>query len=222
MQPLTPHRASVLNAVMYLALDCRRWSRVAWRAASLTALLAIYTLGCNERSDLVSPAAAATHAPVSLSSSAAPLRAAGELEQGALVPDLPFVLQDGFQLLLRGLKGKLIAVYFCPGVDDPECVRETEGLRDRWPELQEKQHVTIVGVSPQDAVLQRNFIAQHKLPFDLTADVDGHMATAFGVPTRGPYTPRVFLIGKDNRIRAVWRATNPEAHVEQILAAANE
>ena len=63
---------------------------------------------------------------------------------------------------------------------------------------------------------------KQRLPFDLSSDVDGKLAAAYGVPTSGRYSPRVFLIGKDNRIRAAWRSVDPEAHVAAMLAAAEE
>lgn len=142
-----------------------------------------------------------------------------ELADGVAVPDLPFTLQDGFKLSLPALKGKPITVYFCASSNDPDCMREAQGLRTHWEELHEQHHAVIIGVSPQDTTSLRAFIAQQNLPFDLASDVDRTLARAFGVPASGHYAPRTFLVGKDGKIRAHWQTTDPEAHVKAILAA---
>lgn len=159
-------------------------------------------------------AAPTTPAPASPASS-------NELQLGSAVPELPFTLQDGFKLELPSLKGKLIAVFFCSAHNDPECVREMQGLRVRYDELHEQNHVVVLGVSPQDAATHKAFIAQNKLPFDLSADGDRALAKAFGVP-EGAYTPRTFLVGKDGTVRKVWRTADPDAQVREILALAHQ
>jgi len=145
-----------------------------------------------------------------------------QLAPGALVPEVPLILGDGFPLSLRQLKGKVSAVYFCADLAEPACAREAGALRDRWPDLQARQHLAIVGISPQDAATQRRILEEQRLPFDVSSDVDGRIASAYGVPVNGRSSPRVFLIGKDNRIRAAWRGADPEAHIEAMLAAAEE
>jgi peroxiredoxin Q/BCP len=157
------------------------------------------------------------------SSAAAAVREAQtELQPGALVPEQPAVLQDGFRLFLRALKGKLIAVYFCDSVESAACVREAEGWRDNWNELHEGHHVVMLGVTPQSAATHSAFIEQHKLQFDLASDADHRLAKAFGVRSRIDASPRVFLIDKDSKILSVWRTADPDAHAQAMLAAAAE
>jgi peroxiredoxin Q/BCP len=171
--------------------------------------------GCSER---IAPPPSAAAPPITLTSSS-PAAAVQPLPLGSPVPNLPVVLQDGFKLDLRALKGKLIAVYFCSTAADPECVREAQGLRERYQELHDGHHVAIVGVTREDAATHRQFIAQHALQFDLAADPDGALARAYGVPTRGNDAPRVFLFGRDNTLRAQWSSADPDLHVRAILAA---
>jgi peroxiredoxin Q/BCP len=173
---------------------------------------------CSARLEPPPPSAAA--APVVLTSSSPAAPAAQPLQLGAQVPQLPVVLQDGFKLDLRALKGKLIVLYFCPAVADQACVREAEGLRDSYHALHDEHHVAMVGISREDPATHRAFIAQHALPFDIAADPGAELARAYGVPERGNYAPRVFLFARDNTLRAAWNTADPEAHVRAILAAA--
>jgi len=161
--------------------------------------------GCSPRSEPPPPATAAR---------------ASELPVGAVIPDVPVVLQDGFKLDLRALKGKVIALYFCSAVADPECVRESQALGERYRELHDEHHVAIVGVTRENAALHRSFIAQHALPFDLASDPNAEVARAYGVPSQGSYAPQLFLINRDNTLRARWSAADPEAQLREILAAA--
>jgi peroxiredoxin len=81
-------------------------------------------------------------------------------------------------------------------------------------------HVVVFGVSPHDASAHKAWIAEQKLPFDLSADDDGRIARAFNVPTRGDYM-YTFLVDRDGKtIRRAWQTANPEAHAQEILALA--
>lgn len=198
------------------------------RRAAHGALLALLAslAGCTGKSSAApapqvepTPAATGVAAVPSEPKPASPA-SSNELQLGSAVPELPFTLQDGFSLDLPSLKGKLITVFFCPADNDPECVRQMHGLRARYAELHEQNHVVVLGVSPQDAATHKAFIAKNELPFDLVADVDGTLAKAFGVPA-GQYTPRTFLVGKDGKIQRVWRTADPNTHIGEILALAH-
>jgi peroxiredoxin Q/BCP len=144
------------------------------------------------------------------------------LSVGSAAPDVTFTLQDGFRLSLAADKGKLVVVYFCPEAGQTDCVHEARGLRDRWNDLF-KNHVIVVGVTPEPVAAQRNLIAQESLPFDLASDVDGRLAGAFkATATSGAFGPFVVLVGRDGAIRRTWRAAEPERHIEDILALAQE
>lgn len=177
--------------------------------------------GCSQHAEPPPPSAAAIPGVVlaSTSSAAATVQ---PLEIGAQVPERPVVLQDGFKLDLRALKGKVIVLYFCPSVADAACVREAEGLRDSYHELHDEHHVAMVGITREDAATHRAFISEHALPFDLASDPGAELAQAYGVPARGNYAPRVFLFGRDNHLRAAWTSADPEAHVREISATAAE
>ena len=141
------------------------------------------------------------------------------LPPGSAAPKVTFTLQDGFDLSLALLAGKVVTVSFCAAATDPACVREAEGLGRHREELFD-HHAIVLGVSPEDAAAHKALIARYQLPFDLATDADGHLARAFAVPA-GEHDPTTFLIGRDGNIRAVWHGADPEAHARATLAAAD-
>jgi peroxiredoxin Q/BCP len=152
---------------------------------------------------------------------AKPELAASELRPGSPVPDVPFVLQDGFQLRLPAMKGKTIAVFFCASYTDPACQRQAEALRDHFSELHDEQHVVILGVSPETSAAHQAYLTAKRMPFDFASDPDGQLALAFGIA--GPRTaPQTFVVDRGGAIRAVWRGADPEAQVRDLLAIARE
>lgn len=142
--------------------------------------------------------------------------AAPSFEPGARVPDEPLILQDGFELRLPAMKGKLIAVFFCASLDDPECQREAQVLAEHHAELHDDHHVVVIGVSPATTAVHKTWLAAQHSPLDFAADPDGRVARAFRVGEG----PAVVVVDKDSSIRAVWRDADPERHVRELLAAA--
>jgi peroxiredoxin len=142
--------------------------------------------------------------------------ASPSLELGARVPDEALILQDGFELRLPAMKGKLIAVFFCASLDDPQCQREAKVFGEHHAELRDEHHVVIIGVSPASSAAHKSWLAAQHLPLDFASDRDGRVARAFGASAGSP----VVVVDKDSTIRAVWRNGDPERHVRDLLAAA--
>lgn len=200
---------------------------VAARGASLVAVFsALAVVGCSRRNPQATtlPTSSA-EAPAAVLN--APTPAAQEpkdtsLAIGAPAPDVALSLQDGFELELAGLRGKLIVVYFCSSDAVPGCVREAHGFRDHWSELHRTDQIVVVGVSPQDSPTQQAFIAEHELPFDLATDSDGSIARAFKLSKQGEFGPAIFVVARNGTIRASWQTADPDAQTRQILAFADE
>lgn len=143
-----------------------------------------------------------------------------ELTAGDPAPSVIFTMQDGRQVTLASLAGKDVAVYFYPKDETTGCTIEARGLRDNWEALR-AAGITVIGVSTQDASSHKAFIEKEKLPYDLAVDADESVAKAFGVPVRMGYAARhTFLVGKDGKLKKVWREVKPEGHAGEILAAA--
>jgi peroxiredoxin Q/BCP len=144
----------------------------------------------------------------------------GGLKEGDAAPSLTLELQDGKKIELASLKGKQVLVYFYPKDDTPGCTVEAQGIRDAWTKFQEAG-IQVYGVSTQDASSHQAFIDKHTLPFPLVVDADQKVAKAFGVPVKGEYAARhSFLIGTDGKVKKIWREVKPDAHAEDVLAAA--
>lgn len=186
-------------------------------------LLALSSLGCG-KSGAGGPSAEAAHAtgsasPAVSATPAAVQKAASQLAAGDPAPNVTFTMQDGRSISLASLAGKEVAVYFYPKDETSGCTVQAQGIRDSWPALQQAG-VVVIGVSTQDAASHKAFIAKEKLPFDLAVDADEAVAKAFGVPVRAGFASRqTFLVGKDGRLKKVWREVKPQDHAAEILAA---
>jgi thioredoxin-dependent peroxiredoxin len=77
----------------------------------------------------------------------------------------------------------------------------------------------VVGVSLDDLESHRRFAAAYDLNFPLLADVDGAIAAAFGVATRGGFAERVtFVIDADGKVAKVFPRVVVNGHAEEVLA----
>lgn len=176
--------------------------------------------GCDDKTktpDVAPSAAPAASAATAVS--AQPTE--GTLKEGDAAPDVDLALQDGRKVKLSSLKGQYVAIYFYPKDQTQGCTVEAQNFRDRFEDLK-KAGITVIGVSTQDAASHKAFIEKEKLPFDLAVDEDKALAKAFGVPLRGPglHARQTFLIGKDGKVKKVWRDVSPKDHADEVLAAA--
>jgi thioredoxin-dependent peroxiredoxin len=186
------------------------------RAFSLAGVILVsaVALGCSKQD----ASGGGTSAPAADPSAAAAKSA--DLKEGDIAPDVEMPLQDGTKLKLSSMKGKAVAIYFYPKDQTPGCTVEAQGIRDTWADLS-REGITVIGVSAQDADSHKAFIDKEKLPFNLAIDQDGAIARAFGVPmTMGYHSRQTILVGKDGKVKKIWRKVTPQGHAQEILAAA--
>ena len=187
------------------------------KALPLVALLAI--TACDKKPEASATTTAASAVP---SASASPPTEGKKLAEGDPAPDVKMPLQDGKTLQLSSLKGKNVVVYFYPKDETTGCTIEAQNFRDKFEDLK-KADITVIGVSMQDAASHKAFIEKEKLPFDLAID-DGSIAKAFGVPVgyKGAqlHARQTFLIGKDGKVKKIWRDVQPKDHAVEVLQAA--
>lgn len=153
------------------------------------------------------------------SAQAAPAAPETTFAVGTPAPDVTLVLQDGFALSLRGLKGKVVVLFFCARSEEPACLATARGFGAEYRELYGTHRIVLVGVSGDSAETHRAVLKREKLPFDFASDLDGRLARAFGVPAH-PERPLTLVVGRDATIRAVWSESEPAVQAPQILAAA--
>jgi peroxiredoxin Q/BCP len=148
-----------------------------------------------------------------------PAAAEPALAVGTPAPDVTLTLQDGFGLALLGLKGKVVVLFFCSRAEDPACLATARGFATEYSGLYGTHRIVLVGVTADSAETHRALIKREKLPFDLASDADGKLAHAFALPSHGEQ-PLTLVVGRDAKIRSVWRASDPRAQAQQILEAA--
>ena len=145
----------------------------------------------------------------------APARA-GELKEGDAAPAFAAKGDDGKDYSLASLKGKTIVLYFYPKDDTPGCTIEAQEFRDAFEKFTAKGAV-VFGVSLDDAASHAAFRAKYKLNFPLLVGGEA-IAKVYGVPTTGGYAARqTFVIGKDGKLKKVFRQVTPRGHSAEIL-----
>lgn len=144
------------------------------------------------------------------------------LAEGSALPVVTQKNQDGqpVKLAEAGAAGFLL-VYFYPKADTPGCTKQACSLRDAYAALTEKG-VKIFGVSLDSVKAQKAFKDKYHLPFDLLADEDATVVTAFGVPKTMGFAKRQAFLFKAGKL--VWRdlaaATEQQAaDVLKVVAA---
>ena len=125
------------------------------------------------------------------------------IEDGAALPVVSQKNQDDQVIKLNeaGASGYLL-VYFYPKSDTPGCTKQACSLRDSFAKLTEKG-VKVYGVSTDKVKAQKAFKDKYKLPFDLLADEDSSVVSAFGVPKTMGFAKRQAFLFKDGKL--VWR-----------------
>lgn len=124
------------------------------------------------------------------------------LATGAALPAVSQLNQDGKSVTLDPATKGWVLVYFYPKADTPGCTKQACSLRDDYADL-EKLGVLIYGVSADTVAAQKAFKDKYKLPFQLLADADGKVITAFGVPKVMGFAKRQAFLFKDGKL--VWR-----------------
>jgi peroxiredoxin Q/BCP len=148
------------------------------------------------------------------------------LEPGDKAPDFTLSDQDGNQVLLSGLRGKTVVLYFYPKADTPGCTTQACGVRDHRPNY-EQAGAVVLGVSPDAVKKIAKFDQKYDLGFPLLADEDHAVAEAYGVWVQKSMYGRTymgnerttFVIGPDGAIADVFRKVKPAEHDRLVLGA---
>jgi thioredoxin-dependent peroxiredoxin len=130
----------------------------------------------------------------------------GKLKLGDPIPDVTAQDQDrqSVDLAQAGKTGYTL-VYFYPKAMSPGCTAQACSLRDSYGELQ-KRGVKIFGVSLDTVESQKRFQDEDHLPFELLADENRQVTSAFGVPLiKDSFATRQAYLFKDGKL--VWLDT---------------
>ncbi len=126
-------------------------------------------------------------------------------------------------LNLSDLAGETVVLYFYPKDHTPGCTIQACDLRDHWDTISAKAKV--FGISTDSLKSHQKFAERKKLPFPLISDTDREIVKAYGVWKEkslmgklGLGTERTtFVIGPDQKIKAVLEKVSPSKHVSLIL-----
>src|SRR5437870_9156551 len=110
-------------------------------------------------------------------------------QAGTAAPD--FITQNtrGKTVHLKDFRGKKLVLYFYPKDDTPGCTVESCGLRDQYEKIR-ALGAEVLGVSVDSVESHQRFTEKFHLPFQLLADTDTGIATAYGVLDGEPNTAR--------------------------------
>jgi len=146
------------------------------------------------------------------------------LKEGDIAPDFVAKNQDGKQIKLSDFRGQKIVLYFYPKDDTPGCTKEACSFRDSF-KLYADKGIKVLGVSTDSEESHQKFKKKYNLPFDLIADTDKTIVTAYGVYVeKSLYGKRymgvartTFLIDEEGKIEKIFKNVKPEGHAEEIL-----
>ena len=131
----------------------------------------------------------------------------------------------GQDVKLPDFAGSTLVLYFYPKNDTPGCTKQACDLRDSWRELESK--VELFGVSTDSVESHVKFIKKHGLPFPLLSDPKHEIVDAYQVwVEKSMYGKKymstertTYLIGPDQKIKAILRKVKPTDHVTHLLKA---
>lgn len=140
---------------------------------------------------------------------------------GQIAPNASGKLPDHSTFSVHGARGRTLVLFFYPKDFTPGCTREVCSFRDAFGELSGEGGARVVGVSRDDVETHKAFIAKHRLQYELVADPDGEMASAFSVKRLGgliPFQKRVtYVIDAAGVIRGVFHHEFAiDAHVDDV------
>lgn len=146
------------------------------------------------------------------------------LEVGQKAPAFTGKDQNGNTISLEDYKGKKLVLYFYPKDDTPGCTKESCNLRDNYNALL-KQGYEVLGVSVDDEKSHQKFITKYDLPFNLVADTDQKIVSAFDVwKEKNMYGRKymgtvrtTFVIDEEGTITEIIKKVDTDNHTAQIL-----
>lgn len=149
------------------------------------------------------------------------------VEEGKAAPAFTLKAHNGEKIALKDFKGeKQVILYFYPKDDTPGCTKEACSFRDNLKAFEEKDAV-VLGVSRDGLASHQKFVEKYELTFPLLSDEDETVCNKYDVIREknmyGKKTMGVvrstFVIGKDGKIKKIFRNVKVDGHTEKVLAA---
>lgn len=142
---------------------------------------------------------------------------------GSIAPAVRLPNQDGEMVDLSSFLGqKAVVLYFYPKDNTPGCTVEALDFSNRKSQIQ-SLGAEVIGVSLDNVKSHSDFSATHTLNFDILADTDRKVTTAYGALTEINNTPiarrTTFIIGVDGTVKKIFTDVDVLIHGEEVVAA---
>ena len=116
-------------------------------------------------------------------------------------------------------------LYFYPKDNTPGCTTQGADFRDRHTDFR-RAGAEVFGISRDSLKSHQGFKAKMKFPFELLADPDETVCSAFGVmKDKNMYGKKVrgierstFVIDEKGKLAREWRGVKVPGHVEEVLS----
>ncbi len=147
---------------------------------------------------------------------------AGEskLKVGQDAPEVVLSDQAGNMVNLSSYKGKKnVVLYFYPKDGTLGCSIEAKKFQDLKPEFA-KLDTVVIGVSEDSQASHQSFSSSKNLDFILLSDIGGLVASRYESYKKGALFSvlrNTFVIGKDGKIKAIWRGVNPISNPKEVF-----
>lgn len=146
-----------------------------------------------------------------------------QVDVGSVAPAVRLPNQDGQIVDLASFLGtRDVVLYFYPKDNTPGCTVEANDFSVRKAQIN-ALGAELFGVSVDNVASHNDFANEHKLTFDILADSDKRVTTAFGALTEFNGTPiakrTTFIIGMDGEIKKVFRDVDVLIHGEEVVSA---
>jgi cytochrome c biogenesis protein CcmG, thiol:disulfide interchange protein DsbE len=143
--------------------------------------------------------------------------AGGAPQLNALAPQFTLNALDGSPVALADLRGKVVLVNIWASWCPP-CRSEMPTIQNAYQRYQEQGFVVLAINQREDSTVVANYMREQALGFPTLLDSDG----AVGASYQASALPASFFIGRDGRIRALYRGPLPrgvlDATITSLLA----
>jgi len=148
----------------------------------------------------------------------------GELKEGDVAPDFELPSTEDKRIRLSSNKGSQVVLYFYPKDDTSGCTKEACSFRDNMPNFDGLDAV-VLGISKDTIDSHKKFIDKYSLNFTLLSDESLLAHRLYGTwKEKTNYGKRywgtersTFVIGKDGKIRRIFRKVQVDGHYEEVL-----
>jgi len=139
------------------------------------------------------------------------------IKEGQKAPDFNALDCNGKKVNLKNFRGKNVVLYFYPKDDTPGCIKEACSFRDDI-QMYKGMDAEVVGVSVDGIESHKKFSNKYGLNFTLLSDKKKVITKKYGVlKITGMAKRTTFLIGKDGKVKYVFKDVKPDGHSKEVL-----